>query len=634
MASTTNAYPIIALDEGHRVGAAQFMNGTHNPINGFDGPVILDVGQKTRVTSENAILGIILIALGLVQVFFGFRLIRATLVVTGFVSWAFAVIILMVTLNWNITYLLLKPEYYYFWMWFLAGIVGAILSFRFWDLGVTFSGGFGGFAVAVVIIAATNHTMSGAGRYTLLAIFILIGAAIATFFERISIIIGTSFGGAFLFMYGVDEFAQVGYREMLVIFEIAGKSLVYHPNSRVYLMLGGCLLLACVGIAWEFWHHAKPLWVSREAVFRIYGRPFGKRPHALAGQRFSQHISQMDWYTYLVGCLCLRRKTAEEVLYEDYEEKEIEDSDFVVVGATASQSHHKLPLKLPPQPHPQLQLPQSPPMKEEEDSIVVIVEAEHGINSGSSANSSGSEKLSDSETIVPGESGISSIKPPSHVDPLVPESSPSPSPSPSVAPVEVVVEEISYQDDSGEGVVVPAETYTESIVQSSDGTAVSVLETKTSTMSSSSSESHACHSSSRNEQYQYHHQSSSRIATTATTTTITTTIGTNSSSSNSTAAAAAVEMVSSQSISSSQTALEQQQQQQQQQQQHDLNSSLNVSSTSRTETVPHSALPSLNRSSIAVTSESHHVSSTSTFTSSSSSSTTVTRTTATEGGQI
>ncbi|KAF9357649.1 hypothetical protein BGX34_009278 [Mortierella sp. NVP85] len=219
----------------------------------------------------------------------------------------------MVTLRWEITFRLFTPSQYYFWMWLLAGFLGAFLSFRFWDLGVTFSGGFGGFAVAMGIIAVSHHSLSNAGRYAIMGVLVLFGAAIATFYERYSIIVGTSFGGAYMFMYGVDEFAQVGYREMIVIFDFVGKTLTYHSNGKVLTMIGCSLALACMGIAWEFWHHEKPLWVNQKALFRIYGRPFGKRPEKLVGQR----IKEMDWFTYLTGCLCLRRKTAEEVLYED-----------------------------------------------------------------------------------------------------------------------------------------------------------------------------------------------------------------------------------------------------------------------------------------------------------------------------
>ncbi|KAI8357973.1 hypothetical protein B0O80DRAFT_424089 [Mortierella sp. GBAus27b] len=249
------------------------------------GTVILDVGQKTVVSSQDAALATILILLGLMQVFFGFRLIRITLVITGFISW---VMILMATFQWESVYYFFTPSKYYFWMWLLAGLVGAILCFRFWNLGVTFSGAFGGFAVSMGIIAVSHPHMSTVGQYILLAFLVLFGAAIATFYERYSIIVGTSCGGAFMFMYGVDEIVQVGYREMIVIFEFEGKTLMYHTNPKVIVMIGCSLALALLGIAWEFWHHEKPLWLNQRALFRIYGRPFGKRPEKLAGNGLVQ----------------------------------------------------------------------------------------------------------------------------------------------------------------------------------------------------------------------------------------------------------------------------------------------------------------------------------------------------------
>ncbi|KAF9996510.1 hypothetical protein BGZ79_009749 [Entomortierella chlamydospora] len=115
-------------------------------------------------------------------------------------------------------------------------------------------------------------------------------AAIATFFERVFIILATSFGGAYMFMFGVDQFAQVGYREMIVIFNFTGQGLTYHPNVYVYVMLGTSLYLASLGILWEFWHHETPVLMDRQAVFRIYGRPFGKRPKKLIGQKVHHHL--------------------------------------------------------------------------------------------------------------------------------------------------------------------------------------------------------------------------------------------------------------------------------------------------------------------------------------------------------
>ncbi|KAF9960914.1 hypothetical protein BGZ65_011536 [Modicella reniformis] len=141
------------------------------------------------------------------------------------------------------------------------------------------------------IIAVVHHSFSNTERYILLAFFIFFGAAIATFYERYSIILGTSFGGAYMFMYGVDDLLQLGYREMIVIFDFTGRTLTYHPDKKVFGMIGGSLALACMRIAWEFWHHEKPLWINRKALFRIYGRPFGKRPEKLIGQEIKHRVT-------------------------------------------------------------------------------------------------------------------------------------------------------------------------------------------------------------------------------------------------------------------------------------------------------------------------------------------------------
>ncbi|KAI8599212.1 hypothetical protein EDD21DRAFT_165539 [Dissophora ornata] len=276
------------------------------------GGVDLNVGQHVEVSSQDWALGIVLIIFGLVEVFFGFKFIRLTLVVTGFLSWAMSI---MVAIRWDLVFTTFMPKYYYMWVWLAAGLTGAILSFRFWDLGVTFTGAFGGFALAMAIVAIANLSISNAGRYVVMVILILGGAAFATFFERCFIIVGTSLGGAYMFMFGVDEFVQVGYREMIVIFDFTGKTLTYHPNLQVYLMLGFWLVLAGLGIAWEYWHHETPLLIDRHALFRIYGRPFGKRPRKLVGERIHQHLeAKWDLYEYIFRCGCLQKRSVDDAL--------------------------------------------------------------------------------------------------------------------------------------------------------------------------------------------------------------------------------------------------------------------------------------------------------------------------------
>ncbi|KAG0057337.1 hypothetical protein BGZ83_011580 [Gryganskiella cystojenkinii] len=243
-----------------------------------DGPVILDVGQKVVVRTQNVVLGVLFIVLGLVQVFYGFKFIRLTLFLMGFVSCAIIPILIMTRLNWQLTYFLFKPSHYAFWVWLLCALIGGVICFRFWDLGITFAGAFGGFALAVAIVGATDRQLSSVWRYVLLVVLVLLGAALATLHERVAVILCTSLGGAYMFMFGVDMFTQVGYREMIIIFNLIGKSLTYHPDRKVFIMIGCSFALAALGIIWECWHHETPILMDRKALFRIYGRPFGKRP--------------------------------------------------------------------------------------------------------------------------------------------------------------------------------------------------------------------------------------------------------------------------------------------------------------------------------------------------------------------
>ncbi|KAG0241524.1 hypothetical protein BGW41_005833 [Actinomortierella wolfii] len=306
---------------------------------GITSPINTDVGQKTRTTSGHIVLGILLMLAGLLQVFYGFKFIRLTLLVGGFVTWALVASIVMVAIRWDLLFETFNPKMYYFWVWFLTGLIGATLSFRFFDLGIAMAGALGGFAVAMVIIAAANARLSEVVRYVIIGIFVLFFSGIATFYERFFIIAGTSLGGAMIFMFGVDEFVQVGFREMLVIFRFVGKTLAYNPTYKVYIMLGGVVVLALMGTAWEHWHHQAPLLVDRRALFRLYGRPFGKRPKRMIGQKIKHRYREVGWKG-LFGNF-LKKRSADSVLYGSEPDESWLYVDENGDPVPADQQHHQ-----------------------------------------------------------------------------------------------------------------------------------------------------------------------------------------------------------------------------------------------------------------------------------------------------
>ncbi|KAI8604062.1 hypothetical protein EDD21DRAFT_402356 [Dissophora ornata] len=402
----------------------------------WNGIVVADFRSarvRAVVSSEDATLGTFMILFGLVLVFFGFKLIRVTLFLTGFLSWAIVVIIIIATSRWDLAWMLFKPSYYYFWMWLLAGFIGGVLSFRFWDLGMIIAGGFGGFALGMGIIGAANDSIPMFGRYILLIGVIVLGATVAVFWERLSIILATSFAGAFMVMFGVDEFLQVGYREMMVIFEFAGKALTYHPDKKVYIMIGSSLALACLGIVWELLLHRTPFWEDRKVLFSVYGQPFGKRPLRLVGQKIMNGV---------------RRKTAEDVL-QGGDDSYVDGNGHVVVGESQSQ------------------LPVSSELEE-----VTVEKPSEG-----------------SDTEVSNDSGISSMTPSSyrdHTDANTELPIDSALPPITLSPIQIVIDDAEFEDSSSDKTV-PVGTHIESACRiSTDSTATHHTTITTTTIATAS----------------------------------------------------------------------------------------------------------------------------------------------------
>ena len=98
LTTPTHAYPLLALsDDSSSDNTNTLLNeadASNTPSIGVNatmeetyGRLILDVGQKTVISTSNWVLGTILIIVGLVQVFYGFKFIRLTLILTGFMSW-------------------------------------------------------------------------------------------------------------------------------------------------------------------------------------------------------------------------------------------------------------------------------------------------------------------------------------------------------------------------------------------------------------------------------------------------------------------------------------------------------------------------------------------------------------------
>jgi hypothetical protein len=132
---------------------------------------------------------LVLVAGGVVSCFFGHRLFRVVLALTGFILGAMmASSVFGVTDTAPMTVAAL-----------VGGLIGAALLFAAYFVGVALFGAGLGAATAHVFFAASDT----APHYLGVIILAVIGAALAMYVQRYVIIVGTAFGGAWTLIVGV-----------------------------------------------------------------------------------------------------------------------------------------------------------------------------------------------------------------------------------------------------------------------------------------------------------------------------------------------------------------------------------------------------------------------------------------------
>ncbi|CAG8657955.1 8117_t:CDS:2, partial [Ambispora leptoticha] len=210
---------------------------------------------RTTITWSNVIFGIFFICVGLLEVFHGYKYIRITLLIMGYLFFSSTALIILLLLDNNLDNT--RSATFYFTTWLLVGLIGGLLSFFCWHLGLMLTAAYGGYALSLSLLAILdleNHII----RWTLSIIVMILLAIIVHYFERTVIIFTTSIAGAYTVMYGVDEFAQQGFRDMIQLANADG-FFRFNPTLGVYLMIAGVVWLAVVGIVYEYRAHESPI---------------------------------------------------------------------------------------------------------------------------------------------------------------------------------------------------------------------------------------------------------------------------------------------------------------------------------------------------------------------------------------
>ncbi|KAI9333343.1 hypothetical protein DFJ73DRAFT_854439, partial [Zopfochytrium polystomum] len=202
------------------------------------------------ITAPAAVVGAIGILLGLFLVFFGLRLYLPTIFAIGFAFGAAVGYTVLTRVEPSSGYpsrdlvLLLGS--------IGAGIVVGALLLCLRGLAVSLIGGAAGLYLALFLLSLRSGGLiqSDVGRLVFIAVFVVVGAIAAVVVERWAVIVGTSVVGSYLFVLGVDCFAQTGFTTAATDF-LGGGGLSFgdfEANGKVWALAATFVILALIGI--------------------------------------------------------------------------------------------------------------------------------------------------------------------------------------------------------------------------------------------------------------------------------------------------------------------------------------------------------------------------------------------------
>ncbi|KAF9948199.1 hypothetical protein BGZ70_002316 [Mortierella alpina] len=249
LASPLPQSPSTGLEVGNRASYPANDSSLEDP---FSTP---DYLAPSKFTWANCIYGLLFLFFGAIEVLHGYKYIRFTMLVAGFLVWASAAVMIMLIVD--ISSGNYQTSGVYFAVWFIVGFIGSLVSFYFWHVGIVLTGAYGMFVLVAIVFTAVN-LQNYVLRYTVLALCLVLGGVLTYKFERISVILSTSIGGAYSMMFGLDMFVQTGFRATFHVI-LSQSTARFHPVLGTWIMIGAVPVIAIVGIVYELWRHEEPV---------------------------------------------------------------------------------------------------------------------------------------------------------------------------------------------------------------------------------------------------------------------------------------------------------------------------------------------------------------------------------------
>jgi len=191
------------------------------------------------------------IAVGMVAVFFGYKLLKPFLFVFGFVIAAgITYLILWHYTKVGLVVIIFAP--------LIAGIAGGFVLLFLMKVGIFFLGSAAGFILFCTLMSVRDEGLihEPIAIDVGLVVCPIIGGIIALLIQKPLIIFSTSFGGSYAVIAGVDRFVHGGFSQVIPNLISNHRELI-GADFKTYIEIGVCFALTIVGIYVQFRHTGK-----------------------------------------------------------------------------------------------------------------------------------------------------------------------------------------------------------------------------------------------------------------------------------------------------------------------------------------------------------------------------------------
>lgn len=217
----------------------------------FKLPSTLDEAIKMGELSwDTGILGVALIASGVLLLFSGKRFFKIFLGTIGFLVGSTFGSISFYHINDIFNFSSSNLKYWFYGVAIVFGLLGAVLCVTFWKIGVYAAAGFGGYMTGTFLLSLKEGGLISdqVGALVFLSVAIAIPVVLTAIFEHVVMIFSSSAVGSTCIALGVDCFLNWGLKIIMLEAIMSQHINLNQFDSKIYYMLGGMVVLTALGI--------------------------------------------------------------------------------------------------------------------------------------------------------------------------------------------------------------------------------------------------------------------------------------------------------------------------------------------------------------------------------------------------